>query len=308
MPVDRIANPSLELVACNLCGADDPQVLIAGKHKGRSPEQLVEDFGAFVHENLIGDLVNCKRCGFEYLTPRLSSELRQEAYAGSKDSTQGIHESTRKRNFAKQIEVLEKLLPGVGRLYDIGAGDGALACAAVDRGWEATGCEINEELVRFAQERFDVTLDAAGFDQLQPEESAYEAVTIWGVLEHLADPAGAVSKMARMLKPGGLLAIEVPDIGSIVARIMGRRWFMIMSAHLYYFDRKTLTRMVSEAGLEVISVKADWDTVRFNEFLDRLAPIYPKFESVLRTVTPVRATPPIPYNSGKTVMIARRPA
>jgi len=64
-------------------------------------------------------------------------------------------------------------------------------------------------------------------------------VTMWDVFEHFVDPASDVRAAARVLKVGGVLAINTPDISSWYARIMGKRWHLLIPPeHIHYFTKK----------------------------------------------------------------------
>ncbi len=76
---------------------------------------------------------------------------------------------------------------------------------------------------------------------------------LWNVFEHLYDPAATLAEIRRILAPGGLLVLAVPDAGSLDARIFGPRWTGYdVPRHLYTFDRHTLDRMLNRAGFQVV--------------------------------------------------------
>src|SRR5207249_10956114 len=90
----------------------------------------------------------------------------------------------------------------------------------------------------------------------------FDVITMWDVIEHLPDPAGALETMRRLLRPGGLLAISTMDVDAPVARLLGRRWPWYMQMHLWYFSRRTLTRMVQASGYDVIGIRRHCRVVR----------------------------------------------
>ena len=94
-------------------------------------------------------------------------------------------------------------------MLDVGAGDGTLIDALARQGREAVGLEreAGRPDVR------DEPLGAIGGE--------WAAVVFWHSLEHLPDPGDAVRHAARLLAPGGVLVVAVPDAGSLQARIFG---------------------------------------------------------------------------------------
>jgi hypothetical protein len=76
-------------------------------------------------------------------------------------------------------------------------------------------------------------------------------VTLVDVIEHVAQPVELLAQARALLAPGGVVAIVTPDLGSVAARAMGWRWWHFRVAHIGYFDRRTLSRACTRAGLRV---------------------------------------------------------
>jgi Methyltransferase domain len=80
----------------------------------------------------------------------------------------------------------------------------------------------------------------------------YDLVTLWDVLEHVANPVGFLRLAASRLKRGGFLALNVPRIDSVVARLLGSRWPLLLAEHLNYFTIPSLRICGESAGLNLI--------------------------------------------------------
>ena len=110
-----------------------------------------------------------------------------------------------------------------------------------------------------------------------------------------------------LLKPGGVLVVNFPDIGSWIAKAMGRRWLFLTSVHLFYFDRSSMRRMLEAAGFTVARTRPhvqrlELDYILFrgsilSETLSRSA------RAMFKTLGMSRAH--VPYWLGQTLMIAR---
>jgi 2-polyprenyl-3-methyl-5-hydroxy-6-metoxy-1,4-benzoquinol methylase len=137
-------------------------------------------------------------------------------------------------------------------LLDVGCGDGLLMQIAQAAGAEVTGIEVSQTMLSATLERcgpgtrvFDCT-QAVG-------PASYDVVALINVLEHLPAPRRALDDMARVLRPGGLLLVHVPNFGGLPRRLSGARWHQIEPlAHYYYFTAKTLTRLLAASGLQVV--------------------------------------------------------
>ena len=81
------------------------------------------------------------------------------------------------------------------------------------------------------------------------EGTTYDAVVLWHVAEHLHAPQGTVRGIARLLRPGGVLLIAVPNFGSPEARIGRAGWFHLdVPRHLVHFTASTLTAILEPPG------------------------------------------------------------
>lgn len=127
-----------------------------------------------------------------------------------------------------------------GAVLDVGAGDGTLIDALARQGREAVGLEreAGRPDVR------DEPLGAIGGE--------WAAVVFWHSLEHLPDPGDAVRHAARLLAPGGVLVVAVPDAGSVQARIFGDDWLHLdPPRHLVHLTSRALLDGLTGAGLRV---------------------------------------------------------
>src|SRR5688572_14381452 len=118
--VDR----QLEYVSCNLCGADDAQTI----YEAREPDpnlDMVRTFRASGDDLLRDPLVRCRRCGLQYVNPRPRATDIVDAYSAGDDPTYVSQIAARERTFARAVAHIERLLPGRGRLLDIGTAAGA---------------------------------------------------------------------------------------------------------------------------------------------------------------------------------------
>ena len=64
--------------------------------------------------------------------------------------------------------------------------------------------------------------------------------------------AGQSPRASALLRKGGLLLISTPDVGSVFARLSGKRWHYYNEYHLSYFSRITIRRLAAEAGLREV--------------------------------------------------------
>jgi SAM-dependent methyltransferase len=134
-----------------------------------------------------------------------------------------------------------------GRWLDVGCGTGHFVEVAARAGMAAEGCEVSATAVERARGR-GLVVHHAAVEELPPA-TPYDTITAFDVLEHLRDPRAFVARLRACLVPGGTLALTLPDVRSVWARLMGRHWFYYApSDHLFYFDPRTIDRLLVAQG------------------------------------------------------------
>ncbi|MDL1901927.1 class I SAM-dependent methyltransferase [Anaerolineae bacterium CFX9] len=177
---------------------------------------------------------------------------------------------------ANQIAAVKRHITVTGRkALDIGCGGGLFLAALQREGAEATGIELSDTRAFYSKTRhgFEVVKRPIEDDYWKSFQGMFDIVALWDVIEHVPDPAAYIRRAAEVLKPGGILALATPDVSSLPARLTGRRWvgYKLSEEHVYYFSTATLTRMLEEAGFEVISSRHIGKYVTLRLFLDRLS-------------------------------------
>jgi len=112
-----------------------------------------------------------------------------------------------------------------GRLVDVGAGLGFFVKAAREAGWEAEGWEVARPAVEWGRKELGLTALHEGRVQDVPfAPGTVDAVTLWDVIEHLPDPLETLAWARGVLRPGGLLFLQTPNVDFQLrrARLMRR--------------------------------------------------------------------------------------
>ena len=267
--------PMLENVPCNLCGADDYAVVYPARYGDAQPDEIMETFRSSGDEVLVDQLVRCQNCGLQYLTPRLKSDLIITGYSEGTDEAFVSQNTARERTFAKSLDLIEKMRPQKGRLLDIGTAGGAFLGVANRRGWSVSGCEPNRWMAEWGSDHYGIDIRPGTIFEMGLPDEAFDVVTLWDVLEHTPDPQAVLKECRRVLRPGGLLVVNYPDIHSAVARLMGRKWVFLLSVHLYYFTPDTVRAILAETGFQVQRSKKHWQSLELGYILFRMGPYIP---------------------------------
>jgi len=138
----------------------------------------------------------------------------------------------------------EAAKPGM-RTLDIGAGGGEWVYLMQRLGCQAFGIEPNLGYGSFAKDQYGVEVFLGMYQEASFEPGSFDLLSLFQVLEHLADPVEDLRNLSRFLKPGGLFLIEVPDILFPGMRF-DHKWH---EGHLFGFDALTLEAVAAKAGL-----------------------------------------------------------
>lgn len=260
----------LETIPCNYCGQNDYQVVYPPRYELAKPDEIAQTFRSSGDELLLDQLVRCKQCGLQYLNPRLRSDVVIQGYSVGEDETFVSQAEGRERTFARGLKLIERYRPGRGAILDVGTAGGSFLAVAQRAGWQVFGCEPNRWMAEWGQTHYGLEILAGTVHDLQLPADSIDVVTLWDVLEHVPDPARDLAACHRVLKPGGLLVVNYPDIDSLVARLMGRRWVFLLSIHLWYFTPTTIAKVLDQAGFRVLARRRHWQSLELGYILFRM--------------------------------------
>lgn len=155
-------------------------------------------------------------------------------------------------NFVNYLKLAEAIVSG-RKVLDVGAATGFFLDIAKKRGWDTYGVEISEYATLESQKRGH-KVEKVNFPDL-PSSDKYNLVTMWDVLEHVNNPNSYIAKASNILDSDGVLLINTIDSRSLWARLLGRRWHLIVPPeHLFYFSKKSLIKLLENNGFTIESI------------------------------------------------------
>lgn len=302
----QAAEQLYETVPCNLCGGTDTRIIYAGTPRDR--HDWVAEFQSSADERLREPLVACAACGLQFVNPRLRPDVILAGYAEGADETFVSQADARVRTFERALARLGRYATPPGRLLDVGTAGGSFLFAARRQGWTVAGCEPSRWLCNWAREHYGIDVAPGTLFEQRYAEASFDAVTLWDVLEHTPDPAAVVRECRRVLKPSGVLVVNYPDIGSWIARLMGRRWVFLLSVHLYYFTPDTIRALLTQAGYTVEEIRPHVQYLQLGYILKRAEETVggiARLAGAIARVTGLSGLQ-VPYWIGQTLVVARR--
>jgi len=194
-----------------------------------------------------GGRTTCPRCGSQTTDPAPDAAELEAAYGDwyrPADGAKRYHlggDAFLGRSRALLAGRLDAAAPP-GPILDVGAGDGSLLDALTARGRRVTGLERGAMRADFVDLPIE---DIEGDD-------SWAAVVFWHSLEHLPHPREAIRQAARLLVPGGVVVVAVPNVDSIQARLFGDRWLHLdLPRHLVHLRTASLREGLERDGFTV---------------------------------------------------------
>lgn len=139
-----------------------------------------------------------------------------------------------------------------GRILDVGCGTGEFLAAMKQRGWDVIGLEPSAIAAAHAREALGLDVRAETLKDADLPEASFDVITLWTVLEHVYAPLSTLRAARRLLRPGGLLLISIPDTQSLDARCFGEHWVGYDTPrHLYVYPRAVLRSLLEQSGLQL---------------------------------------------------------
>jgi len=206
------------------------------------------------------NLVKCDHCGLLFIDPQpnweeLSTHYPKEYHAYlHKDSK--ITEFLRGYGLRNRVKlILRNAMVQKGTLLDVGCATGDfLYKFQVMTDWSVIGLEIVPEAAAVARAKGLIIIE----DELEAanlEHDYFDVITLWDVLEHMANPAKVLNICFTLLKPGGILVIKSPDPSGKEALMFKENWIGYEAPqHLFGFPKSVLVNKLKEMGLSEINI------------------------------------------------------
>ena len=246
---------------CPLCNSS--QVKFVGK------PQISAEAAPFVREDY--RIAECNLCIFYFVFPEIKFTQEEWAELYGKEYFPEIPrwwKNKRKEHREKRLGLLQKYSPGkVIRFLDIGCGEGYVLADAHKKGWEVYGVDIYDN-------RLDISKSSGifffGGDIFQASFPAdfFDCIYLDSVLEHLKDPVALLKEAYRILCPGGVLYLGVPnedslfnDARKLIFTMLGRRGISVRTKpfkspyHVVGFTLRSIKKTLAESGFDIVRLR-----------------------------------------------------
>jgi SAM-dependent methyltransferase len=158
------------------------------------------------------------------------------------------------------------------KVLDVGAGGGIFLNLLKELGIESVGIEPSVQLARVGREMFGVNLKEGTLKQTPYPYGHFDLVTLLEVIEHLENPRKEIQLVKKYLKAKGMVFLVTPNIKSLSAHILGRKWWSFRQMHFQYFSPSSLDNLMSRAGFRLEWAGCFFKTFPIDYYLSNLMP------------------------------------
>ena len=259
-----LQDSTFDSIPCDLCSAIAPEFILASRR-------------------LDGPLVRCRTCLLYYVI----SNCAPAQAAAPRDAAA---EMSRLAGRARELELVEpqveererpwrelaarervadlRRFVAEGRLLEVGCSTGELLIAAGET-FAATGIEADgaSSLVSLGR-----GLDCVSGTLADAEFMAdrFDVAVLYHTIEHLPSPRSTLLELRRVVRPGGWLVLETPNIATFWYRVLGPRWRQFIPDHRFFFTPQTIRRLCDETGFEIRELRSAGKAMSVRLFLSRI--------------------------------------
>lgn len=227
---------------CYLCGAQELRIIRTK-----------------LRHNIRRNVLQCGKCGIVYLEPtqRDLKDFYTEEYRklytpviGSAMNSQELFDICLPIQ-KYRIDELKYVLDPTKKLLDVGCASGAFLHSVKSHVLECVGMEFNLDNARFVEEVLGIKVYTKRIEDIDLPQEFFDIATAFQVLEHVDDPTSFLKGIHKLLKPGGTICIEVPNIQDVllsVYEIEEYSDFWFREPHVFNYSPQTLTMMLEKTG------------------------------------------------------------
>ena len=214
-------------------------------------------------------IYSCVDCGLKFTNPRpmdanLSDYYQSEKYYSHSKKKNGLvpwlYQIIKRKNIRTKYQ---QIVPAkkTGKILDIGCGTGDFLLYCKEKSWKIYGIEPDKGARRIAEALLQQEIFSAN-ETNQWDDSTFDIITMWHVLEHVSDLNMQFIELQRLIKKGGKLVLALPNFQSYDSVYYNEHWAAWdVPRHLYHFNKQMISRTASKYGFELLeSLPMKWDS------------------------------------------------
>lgn len=216
------------------------------------------------------EILECNDCKLLFTTPcpapdKIGDYYKSEEYLSHNDEKKSlfarIYNIVKKTNIKNKFNIAVDNKQSAVRILDIGCGVGDFLNYAKEKGCKITGIEPNDDARKIAEKKLNTKVFSPADLENLPDNS-FDIITMWHVLEHVADLKTEIHHLQRLLKNDGRLILALPNYKSYDAEYYKDKWAAYdVPRHLNHFSRTSIENIFKETKFQLADIKPlKWDS------------------------------------------------
>ena len=213
-------------------------------------------------------VVCCPKCEFTQLSPPPSfqeisrfydNDLQAKAIWPEGNHYHILEKKDLPDSLRRRLWIEAYLQPSKStKVLDAGCGYGFFVNELSQNGFSATGIDLSDTRIKIAKENKDGIFLYGDIDTKFVSErfEHFDGVTSFHVLEHLTNPVKSIMSLMSLVKKGGYIFIEVPNLNDElihqIPKYADHQW---QFGHMSYFNEKSLKNLMKHCGLRDFTIK-----------------------------------------------------
>jgi len=210
-------------------------------------------------------LLKCINCHFLRISPTPDQKIIDDLYTNKSMPEKQLDNEVFSSSFLTLIKKNILIKPLINRLYkiigktdspkllDIGCSTGWITSLSKESGFEVTGLEANSYVANYGRKKYAIKIIEGFIEDLNTDEK-FDAVTMFHVLEHIADPRKMLSQVHGLLDERGKLLVVIPNAGSLGVNIFKRSYNWNISHHISFFSPDTIQDILKQSGFRILKI------------------------------------------------------
>ena len=229
----------------------------------------------YLYKLKYGGVYICAHCNTAYTVfDDLSIKSANEVFGSSDFIKARIYEQHRLRRIARNRLSLLKRYLKEGHVLEFGSSTGEFIYECTKSGYNVSSVDLYSSVLKSNQPGKSGDVYRQDASEFKIEET-YDAVVAFHVIEHLLNPGEFLRNCRGILKPDGIIFLEVPNYGSLSRRIWRKRWGMFYDYHVCHFDSSSLAGLLKKHGYQILLIRTVDDQIRY------IAPFYNPLRNAL---------------------------
>ena len=219
-------------------------------------------------------LSKCANCMLVFTSSRVKEKCIEKYYGPSyieKNSNASLINNEKHHIFyRRELYNIKSLLKSEqNKLLDIGCGGGAFAKIAIDENFDVTVNDIDAQNIKFLQDKYKIKGYAGKIENINFKEAPFDVIVLHHVLEHVYDLHSFIDKLSKIIKPNGVININIPNLFSLDCKFDKKLYYKLLSLpfHTFHFNRRTLINIFNKKNFVLLKEEHSDSKILISPFI-----------------------------------------